>query len=56
MKRRSPAQVTAAEAVLLQHLQRRLIEDGFVETAHAVNEAMNKLGWEAVRLLEKAKK
>ena len=40
---------------LLVALQRELFDTGLLETAHAVNEASKKLGWEAERLLLKAR-
>ena len=46
------AALVRAESVTLVAMQRRLFDAGLIASAAAVGEALNKIGWEGVRLLE----
>lgn len=56
MKRKTLHQVVREESAMLVAMQRRLVDAGLVATAAAINEAANKLGWEAARKFEKEDK
>ena len=47
-------EVVRDESIALVQMQRRLFNAGLLETAAAINEAANKLGWEVDRLLTQA--
>lgn len=42
-------------AVFLESAEQHARECGFFETMHAINAAKNKLGWECIYLMNKAK-
>ena len=57
MSKKTPlSEVVRTESVNLVALQRRLFDAGLIATAAAINEAANKLGWEASRLLDRKAK